>query len=351
MVTNGYHGCCYPRLMLPAFHNGFILDRQGVDYPLDEIDKVKFDLDGADVVVFHRPEDPTYYNLAKMLKKDGKKIVMDNDDTFKISFHPLANFMPDAKESMLRERDKAIDKFLKIADLVTTTTKTLADEYKKINKNTIILPNCVDPIDWDEPLRNESKKVRIGLVGSAALEYDYKQIKDVLKKLSDRKDVQLFMFGLGDKEHRKANPKVVKLFKDDYAFWDSLDIEHEQWCLISDYPKKLNEARLDMMLIPRKDNYFNRCKSNIKFMEAAMCEVPVIAQSFSDGPYEEITHGINGVLIKDNKHWEHEIDLMIDDKDFRRTMGKNAKEYVLNNYNIEVRAQEWETAYSKLYED
>ena len=44
------------------------------------------------------------------------------------------------------------------------------------------------------------------------------------------------------------------------------------------------------MLIPRGENYFNRCKSNIKFLEASMCEIPVIAQSFTtnDSPYDEL---------------------------------------------------------------
>lgn len=349
MVTNGYHGCCYPRMMLPAFHNGFTLDRQGRDYPLDAVEKVKFDLDSADIVVFHRPEDPTYLKLAKMLKKDGKKIVMDNDDTFKISYHPLANFEPDATKTNLVKRGDAIDNFLAIADLVTTTTKTLANEYKKINDNVVILPNCVDPMDWDEPLRNESDKVRIGLVGSAALEYDYKKIKGVIRELNDRKDVTLFMFGLGGKEHRNNNPRVVKIFKEDYKFWDSLNIEHEPWCTISDYPQKLNEARLDMMLIPRKDNYFNKCKSNIKFLEASMCEIPVIAQSFKDGPYEEITKK-TGILIKNDNDWFSACETLISNKDIRRNLGKAAKEYALNNFNIEVRAPIWENAYRKLYE-
>ncbi len=144
------------------------------------------------------------------------------------------------------------------------------------------------------------------------------------------------------------NPRVVKIFKEDYKFWDSLDIEHEPWCTISEYPQKLNEARLDMMLIPRKDNYFNRCKSNIKFLEAAMCEIPVMAQSFDNGPYEHINNGYDGVLIRDNEAWQGTVELMIAHKHVRREMGKKAKEYALKNFNIEVRYPEWEQAYAKI---
>jgi glycosyltransferase involved in cell wall biosynthesis len=104
------------------------------------------------------------------------------------------------------------------------------------------------------------------------------------------------------------------------------------------------------MIIPRRDNYFNRCKSNIKFLEAAMCEIPVIAQSFDDGPYEEITPDM-GVLIRDNSKWLDEINRLIEDKDLRRSMGRKAREYVLKNYNIADHYQEWNNAYKSLYEN
>jgi len=344
MISNNYKGCRYVRLSLPMYHCGFDIALTG--------EEMRNKGRHAEVIVFHRPEIKEHLALAKAMRGQGKKIVMDNDDTFRLSYHPLCQFTPDAVEVELKNRQKAIKDFMKVADLVTTTTETLAKEYREDSDNVVILPNCVDPIDWEEPLRNETDKVRIGLVGSTAMEYDYEKIKDVLRKLSGRNDVQLCMFGLGDKKHRKENPNVTEAFKDDYDFWDSLDIEHQPWCDISDYPTKLNEARLDVMLIPRKDNYFNRCKSNVKFLEAAMCEIPVIAQSFKNGPYEEINpSGEIGCLIHNNDAWMDTIEALIKSKKLRRDIGRNAKQYVLDNYNIETKAHLWEDAYSKLYEN
>ena len=350
MVNSSYEGCCYIRILLPAFHNGFNSNKPSLTAKIDSPKKMQGMLRGADIVVFHRPETKEFYDLAMVLKADGKKIVVDNDDTFKIDdYHPLAQFKPDAVEVGLKSRDIAMDMFLEIADLVTTTTETLANEYRKINDNVVIIPNCVDPIDWDEPLRNEGNKVRIGMVGSVAFEYDYLHMKDILRGLGERKDVELVLFGLGSKAHRKQNPNVTKAFADEYKFWDSVEKEQIPWCPIQDYPKTLNEARLDMMLIPRKDNYFNRCKSNVKFLEAAMCEIPVIAQSFDKGPYEELTHLVNGVKVYDNDNWMDFINYLIDNKDRRREIGILAKKYTLNNYNIEDRSHEWFDAYKKLY--
>jgi len=350
MVQSGYDGCCYPRIYLPCIYNGYWTDKPSLKEDKISVKDVRVQLQQADVVVFHRAEERVYHNLAEMLKADGKKIVMDNDDTFKLDdYHPLANFTFDGNYvNNLERRENNVNEFIEICDLVTTTTKTLADEYKKINPNTIILPNYIDPSDWDEPLRNESDKVRIGIVGSAAIEYDYLHVKDVIRQLSERDDVELVLFGLGDLKHRKDNPLVTKVFKDEYAFWDSIKMTQFPWVKRHLYNETLNESRLDMMIIPRKDNYFNRCKSNIKFLEASMLEIPVVAQSFDDGPYEEITPDM-GVLIRDNSKWMEEIDRLIKDKDLRRSMGENAYNYVTANYDIRENAYKWDEAYKKLF--
>jgi glycosyltransferase involved in cell wall biosynthesis len=336
--------------MLPAFHNGFLMDKTSRRSERKPIQQIRQELQNADVVVFHRPEDPSYFQLINLLRRDGKKIVVDNDDTFKLTdFHPLAEFTPDGKHTdSLKKRQDNIDLGISTADLVTASTDFLAAEYRVLNDNVIVLPNCVDPDHWPEPKRGNGK-VRIGIVGSAAIEYDYLHVKDIIRHLSWRDDVEMVMFGLGDKEHREKNPIVTKVFKDEYAFWDEINPIHFPWCKNYEYQEKLNEAMLDIMIIPRKDNYFNRCKSNVKFLEAAMLEIPIVAQSFPDGPYEEVTPDM-GVLIKDDKEWLPALNELIEDVEKRREMGRKAKEYVLEHYDIKKHAHKWAEAYEKLCE-
>lgn len=350
LLGSSFAGCNYVRIQMPAWVNGWLTNKKSLRQPTDSEQTVAQEIQASDLVVFHRPEREEFHVLADMCKRDGKKIVMDNDDTFFIEDnHPLAQLSSNGQKLILKERQDSIIEFLKKADLVTCSTETLAKEYRKHNKNVVVLPNCVDPDDWDEPLRNGTNVVRIGIVGSAAIGYDYDHIKDVIIELSERNDVEIVMFGLGDMTHRKNNPLVTKTFTDEYDFWDSIKFDHFPWCDIADYPATLNEARLDIMLIPRRDNYFNRCKSNIKFLEASMAEVPVIAQSFTDGPYEEIPSDC-GILIKDNKEWMEQIEFLAVHKDYRREMGRKAREYVLKHYNINKNSYKWQEAYEKLYD-
>ena len=348
LLGSSYTGCNYLRIRLPAWTNGFLTDTPTLSGKRDDTKKITEEMMSSDVVVLHRPETPEYHKLAILAKQNGAKLVMDNDDTFLIDDnHPLANITPEAQTLMLKERQESIETFLEHCDLVTTTTETLAEEYRKINKNVVILPNCVNPDDWEEPVYNETNKVRIGMVNSAAFEYDFLHIRPLIKKLAKRNDVEFVLFGLGDARHRAENKNINKLFKAEYKFWDSVAKEHQPWVHIGDYMETLNNLRLDIMLIPRKDNYFNRCKSNVKFLESAMCGVPVIAQSFPDGPYEEITPDI-GRLVKGDD-WESTIEELINDKKLRRELGKNARDYVIKHYDISIHAHKWAEAYNKLF--
>jgi glycosyltransferase involved in cell wall biosynthesis len=128
-----------------------------------------------------------------------------------------------------------------------------------------------------------------------------------------------------------------------------MNIEWHHAVPLADYMDKLNDLRLDIMLIPREDNYFNRCKSNVKFLEASMCEVPVIAQGFPDGnsPYQGVDEK-QLVICNTIDEWSVAVNALILDKSRRTEMGKSAKKYVLENYNINNNAELWRKEYVKL---
>ena len=353
-ITGDYYACAYVRQLLPMWENGYNGNFIGLNTPKKETELVSKEAQDSDVIVFHRPEKKEHWNVANILKGMGKKIVFDNDDTFKLHkghpFHKMHTTLElmDKFDKNLKIINEWTDSFIKACDLVTTTTKTLAAEYRKLNPNVVILPNCVNPEDWEEPLRNEGDKVRIAISGSAAFSTDCLEIENYIKELDERDDVQFVLFGLGSKKDRKKHPKVTKLFQDEYKFWDTLkNKEHVAGVQRYKYFETLNNLKIDIMLIPRRENNFNRCKSNVKFLEAAMCEIPVVASSFKDGPYEELD-GKNGIKIKDKTKWKEIVDDLIENKKKRRAMGREAKQFAINNYHIKDHAYKWEEAYKTL---
>jgi glycosyltransferase involved in cell wall biosynthesis len=300
----------------------------------------------ADVIVFQRPDDKARLNALPILKEYGKKVVFDNDDTYLPDSGVPTSMSSIYGKERLKEMNENLYEFIKNADLVTTTTGFLAKEYAEINPKVVVLPNCVDPDDWDEPLKNTSPKVRIGFVGSVLANNDYNDVKPLLERLNANPDVQIVVYGLPpDAPNTQLSREV---YKKEIDFWNKFNIEWQPFTLMADYQETLNNLRLDLMLIPRHESYFNKCKSNLKFLEAAMLEIPVVASAFSDGnsPYEkDIKSGENGFLIQNAEDWIPVVDKLIADKDLREKIGLAAKEYVLQNYNIHNKAHLWEEAY------
>jgi glycosyltransferase involved in cell wall biosynthesis len=351
-VSSGLQGCYLVRCLLPLQENGWDGDTISLLDNAVSPDHKAQAVQNADVVVFHRPEQKQKLELARILKEKGKKIVFDNDDTARhdggFRFNEVMNEV--RVKNGLKTVNETLEAFMKEADLITCSTQFLADEYRETNPNVIVLPNCVDPFMWDEPLRNEGDKVRIGITGSIAITDDINVVEPIIRHYENDSRVQLVLMSLPP----KGKDEVVRsLYQHEYEFWDSANIEWHPFSPVSTYSIDLNELRLDMMIIPRADNYFNRCKSNVKFLEASMCEIPVIAQSFPDGnsPYEihrEDTKYL--ALATDTESWIRAIEVLIQDKQLRQFMGKRAREYVERAYSIENNGHKWRDAYESLYE-
>lgn len=348
-VSGSYGGCNYVRCFLPMLANGWLGNHLGVKTVLKDPALVQAEMMASDIIVFHRADTAEHHRVGMLMKKLGKKIVFDNDDTFKIDKnHGYYGVAKEKFDENVIMKNNVINNFIINSDLVTCSTEFLAKEYREINPNVVVIPNCVNPDDWDEPLRNEGDKIRIGVVGSNAYYNDFDIVRPLLKELDEDPRVQLVLFGLHSKKTRDAHKIVEEAHQREYDFWDTLkNVEHVGWVDMEDYFSTLNELRLDMMLIPRRENYFNKCKSNIKFLESAMLEIPIITNSFEDGPYEKDVDGKNGILVKDNK-WMEAIEPLINDKDKRREMGRLAHAYVLKNYNIFNHASKWIDAYKTL---
>lgn len=339
--TNSFlEGCWYVRSLLPLRAGGWDGDRTSLRSGRVSAENASKAISDSDVIVVHRPNDERHYQLATQLKELGKKIVFDNDDTYKgIDAMRLG--------TKLDYVDKWTDEFIRISDLVTTTTEFLADEYRKINPNVVVLPNMIDPLDWPEPERTEGDKVRIGFVGSVALNDDLNEFLPTLEALCKDPRVQVVLFSLPPKIE---NAKWMTIYGDDFRFWDQYDVEWQPFVEAAEYADTLNNLKLDIMVIPRKDDYFNRCKSNIKFLESSMLEIPVVAQGFADGksPYQDPVDSQHMKIVTDNSKWMEALEPLIQDKELRREMGKKAREYVEEKYDINKNISLWENAYESL---
>jgi glycosyltransferase involved in cell wall biosynthesis len=248
----------------------------------------------------------------------------------------------------LKTINETLDTFIAEADLVTCSTEYLRQEYLKLNPNVITIPNCVDPFYFDEPLKNENGKVRIGIIGSLALTDDIDLLEPIVRHYEKDPRVEIILFSLPP---ARLDKYTRELYAEEYKFWESVNVEWQPLVEMQEYYDTLNNLKLDICIIPRADNYFNRCKSNLKFLEASMLEIPTIAQGFPDGqsPYEVDPEDVEHlVLVKDNDKWIETIEDLVVNKEKRQKMGIEAKKYVEDKYGIDNNAHRWVGAYKTL---
>lgn len=341
-INGRYDGCFYVRSYLPLYHNLWDGNKTSMYTPQVSNDKAMRGALDADIVVFHRPDQEQKANVIPLLQEAGKKVVVDNDDTYKPnSGTPVQMLYQDTK--LVKRVDGTLMKAIENADLVTTTTPFLAKEYKEHNNNVVVLPNFVDPDDWGKPLRNHSDVIRVGVVGSVVTTGDYEVIRTLLQEISDDPKYQLVVFGLPPAE--KAYDKINEIYKKENKYWKSLDIEWQPFVEAHEYQETLRQLKLDIALIPRDENYFNKCKSNLKFLEMSMLEIPCIASGFKDNPYMKDRKYLS--LCNTEDGWRTALKKLSDGKT-RRDKGADAKMYVLGKYNIKKKKHLWYNAYKKL---
>lgn len=348
--SSSLSGCYLYRCLMPLMANGWDGDHTSIWPDQKTPDRKKDAANASDIVVFHRPDQHAKLDMMRILQEIGKKVVVDNDDTFKdIGGFKFFDYYEERRAMLkLDSINMIFDQALREADLVTTTTEVLAKEYRKLNKSVIVLPNNIDPFYFDEPLRNETDIVRIGIVGSILVNADYQVLEPILARYCTNPKVKMVIFSLpADKDNSLAR----QLYVDQYALLDRHQVEWQPYVEPQYYYDTLNNLKLDMMIIPRADTYLTRCKSNLKFLEASMFEIPVIAQGFEDGlsPYQVDPKDAEHMrIVIDNSKWFEEIDAMIADKQLRLDMGKKAHAYVVDNYDINKNYHRWEEAYATL---
>lgn len=197
------------------------------------------------------------YSLWKSLY--GFKIIYDRDDSFDIP--------QDYPNRELFKNSRGFKELLFLADCVTTSTETLAEELSKYNSWVEVIPNRI-PYGHEQFLPKEetkeefmSRKIKVGLVGSFYHKSDYLEIKPWLNTLVRNqwfKENCEFLIGGW---HETAKHHWIQ-FRDLGKFIEGRPVD--------DYISLYSE--FDVILCPLKDNHFNRCKSSLRVMEAGVSQ-------------------------------------------------------------------------------
>lgn len=245
--------------------------------------------------------------LITASKAVNAKLITDIDD-FVWSI-PKEN---SANEAYQLERINEISRLIKEAHAITVSTQPLKEILEKINPNCTILPNVIKPEEWKGKKGQNSKKVRIGWVYSKTHRGDTQEVKEALEEIFDPDLMEIVILA--------GEPKMFN-FK--YKIWGGVPYMQ--------YPNRLRQLNLDISLAPLKNDVFNRCKSNIKWLESSMAGSSFIGSRVY--PYEtSVEEGKTGLLAGNKEEWKEAIMTLVKDEKLRNRLVRNARKEVLTNY-------------------
>lgn len=252
--------------------------------------------------------------LYTMRNAVGAKIVIDIDDNvWQMPLRNIAIFKKNGLGDYMSHSRRCINliESIKAADWVTVSTEPLKNKLKTINQNIVTLPNLIDPKEWKFK-RKKHDKIRIGWIYSPTHIPDIDVVKDAIKEI-----------------YKKYQDKIeIVVFGTTIDIFDEVPITKIQGVDFKDYPKMLTEAGIDISICPLEDNEFNKCKSNIKWLESTLAGACVVASKVY--PYEtSIKDGKTGYLAKGKSQWVKKISYLIESEEKRNEMTSNALKEVL----------------------
>ena len=301
IIVRGISGVSYHRLIMP-------LAKMKRDYGIDVVcldnknDEWFEKLDGVTHVIYNRNiSDKMQPEEAYMkLKAKDIKVICDVDDYWVLpKGHPMKYYY--GKTHL----DKCIVKNLRLADVVWTTTKLLAEKIAPYNKNIVIVKNALDPLEKQFAYESLSIQFDTFFYSGGST-----HIKD-LKMMGNAFENETLLI------KAPAVPKRMQAIKKQLSNVQSYATDYEH---------------CGICVIPLQDNVFNSCKSELKLIEAGHFAKPVLVSAVN--PYKSLSTVKNTIKVHNNR-WNDAIKTIKGNHMMQVELGLKLQEDVRAKHNLD----------------
>ena len=302
VVTSGGSGCRFYRASMPAFTMNWIdgLGAHCIEVPSPILSPDMLNVTRA--IVLKSCAGWQGLQLIKQLKSLKNKfphlrIVNDFDDLM-------------YGKSCVREGDSTFEAFaaktwddrhnectkeaLSMCDVVTTTNEYLAKKIVDAGANVKIIPNACPKAMWSlprrEPLKEDLKVVNLTL--SACPQHAVPEHVDEKGNFVKRQ--------LGDYDSAEWQEWIIKHVKDGDIkltqmggpsfLWTEIQdkVRNLPWVTPNRFGSLMCRTAPDLVIAPMVPCELNRCRSDLRYVEAAICSAAFLGSDFPDSPYAKV---------------------------------------------------------------
>jgi SAM-dependent methyltransferase len=246
------------------------------------------------IFILHRPlmSGPQSLEPIRRLLDAGYLVVCEFDD------HP--DYIPVAQGLDLLN--------FRAVHAIQTSTQALADVLARDNPEVAVFPNAISRLP---EVRNFTNPDQVTLFFAALnREEEWPPLLPALNAVAAIAGARLNFQIVGDR-----------------GLFDALDTPHKSFTPLCDY--ETYQALLgasEISFMPLRDTPFNRCKSDLKFVEAAAHRVVALAPPVAYG--DSIVDGHTGILYDDTQTFQQRLLRIVADPQTGRAIGDAARAYV-----------------------
>jgi len=326
------HSSPFLRLIRPFSH-------PRVQAHIDTTFDTDYDSNPVDLVIVDRlwRPDVSLHLVQKLVEKIHRqkaKFIYSLDDNF-------FDLVLENKGWPPREFLPIVAFMLRQADCVLVSTNALRERLLEYNPKILILPNQLDErllvIQHPSEIRPLAihDRIMIGYMGTFTHDEDFLMILPALKSISQHHpgQIEVQVIGVVSSEETK---KVLQELPVRFVY--PRPEEHE-------YPLFMlwftGHVHWDIAISPLRKTPFNRCKSDIKYLDYAAIGAAGI---FSRSPAytSTILQKENGWMVENTPEaWEDALETLIQDSSLRLQIARNATRYLYSERILAQRAPDW----------
>lgn len=263
LVVGQPNGVYYHRLQVP--YEDLLMRGFAVKFgTIADLDQLKGHI--THLVVNRGLATKDHNKFKALLRKYDIKFIVDLDDWW--------NLPTDHVNKSLVKGTQILNS-LKIADEIHTTNEYLAEKIQKINPYVpiYILPNGIDPRREQWKTDKVTEELTIGYLGALHHDYDLKW-NEIDLSAHNSYSIEYYQQAIGTRQafDKKNYENYGELYR-----------------------------QVDVSIAPLAPTEFNRCKSNLKALEAGFTKTCIIAQKMH--PYTPLLNDSNSILCRTPSDW------------------------------------------------
>ena len=320
-----YGGCGHWRMLWPSHH--LQATQQAIIHNTSTMITSENYYKDVDTIRVQRQVTKSQFSFFKILKKIASahniRIVYEIDDVFIYDDIPKYNKLRSAYSDP--EIMKCGIAIMQECDEVTVTCEYMKEYYSQYCDRVTVIPNympkhtydrfyCEDKLalNYNTNVKKRRKPrvvyaasgCHFDTTGQNKYRDDFEHVNDVIRRTVS--DFQWVFLG--------AFPIPLR------DLIQSKKIEFHPWVSLPGYVQKIIDLKPNAMIAPLTDNIFNRCKSDLKFIESSALGIPVVCQDLItyDNAHIKFTTGDDMIA---------QLNTLFTDKSKYMTHCRNARKY------------------------